>query len=274
MKTRLGMLTILSAFALVVFGQPALAHNLWLNPADHYPPVGSTVDIGIGWGHTYPAGRVDQEIKEGLVEAISAVDPDGLTVELSKTSNVLYRLKVEKAGVYLITARIKPVVFTMTTEGRKRGDKKSVANAVKCTSYRIEAKTVILAGGDARNLDFAAGQPLELIPLTNPLAIKNGGRFAVQALFEGRPLADADVRATFAGFEAEAGSTHASAHKEGKRVHKHFPAESLTDAQGRAELSLDRPGYWMIVISHKPPYPDTAVCDEYRYNTAFTFQLQ
>ena len=55
MKTRLGMLTILSAFALVVFGQPALAHNLWLNPADHYPPVGSTVDIGIGWGHTYPA---------------------------------------------------------------------------------------------------------------------------------------------------------------------------------------------------------------------------
>ena len=205
--------------------------------------------------------------------SISAVDPDGLTVALSKASTALYKLKVEKAGIYLITAKIKPVVFTMTTEGRQRGDKKAVANAVKCTDFHIEAKTVIMAGGEVKNLDFAAGQPLELIPLTDPRTIKGGGPFAVQVLFEGRPLAHVKVRATFAGFETEVPSQHASAQKGGRKHEKHFPAESITDAQGKAELALNRAGYWMVVISNKPPYPDTAVCDEYMYNTAFTFQV-
>lgn len=273
MKTRLCLLVILSVFALVAFCQPAMAHNLWLNPADHYPAVGSTVDIGIGWGHTYPANRVDQEVKEGHVASISAVDPDGLTVPLLKASTALYKLKVEKAGVYLITAKIRPVVFTMTPEGRKRGDKKAVANAVKCTDFHIEAKTVIMAGGEARNLGSAAGQPLELIPLTDPRTIKGGGPFAVQVLFEGRPLADAKVRANFAGFEAGAPSHHAPAQKEGKKRERHFAAESTTDAQGKAQLALSQAGYWMVVISNKPPYPDTAACDEYMYNTAFTFQV-
>jgi uncharacterized GH25 family protein len=270
MKTKLGVVMLFSVLFLMMSCLSVSAHNLWLNPGNFYPKVGSTVDVGIGWGHKYPANRIDQEVKEDRVEEISAVDPDGLTVDLTKVSAALYTLPVEKAGVYLITARIKPGVFTKTTEGRKWGDKKAVANAVRCTNYHIEAKTVIIAGGLEKNLDHAAGQPLELIPLANPYQLKSGDKLPVKVLFEGKPLTDTTVRATYAGFEAEDIAPHGPDQKGGK----HFAVETVTDAQGRASVQLDKAGYWMIMLSHKPPYPDTEICDEYMYNTAFTFQVR
>jgi uncharacterized GH25 family protein len=274
MKAKPGVVLLSAVFFLMVMGAPASAHNLWLNPGDYFPQVGSTVDIGIGWGHTYPADRVDQEVKDDRVQEISAVDPDGLTVALTKVSAALYTLKVEKAGAYLVTASIKPGVFTTTPEGRKWGDKKSVANPVKCTNFHLEAKTVLIAGGIDKNLGHAAGQPLEVIPLTDPHLLKSGGKLAVQVLFAGKPLADASVRATFAGFEAEDIAPHAPAQKGVKGHSHHFPVETVTDDQGRAQVQLDKAGYWMILLSHKPPYPDKETCDEYMYNLAFTFQVQ
>ena len=274
MKIRVVGILIFAAVLLMSLGQVVQAHNLWLNPENHYPAVGTTVDIGIGWGHTYPAGRVDQEVKEGRVEAISAVDPDGQTVELTQASAALYKLKVEKAGAYLIIARIKPGVFTMTPEGRKWGDKKAVANPVKCTNFHLEAKTVIIAGGKDKNLSYPTGQPLEVILLTSPHELKGGDQLPVKVLFEGKPLSGASIRATYAGFEEPDIAPHKAAPAGGKGHHKHFPVEALTDGQGQALLPMARSGFWMIMLTHKPPYPDPDVCDEYMYNTAFTFQVQ
>ena len=47
-KTKIILLAAVLLFFLL--GR-AGAHNLWLNPDTHYPEVGQTVDIGIGWGH-------------------------------------------------------------------------------------------------------------------------------------------------------------------------------------------------------------------------------
>ena len=276
MKTRSIIAILFCILSLTLLSGQALAHNLWLNPVDYYPQVGTTVDIGIGWGHTYPANRVDQEVKEDLLKEIWAVDPDGLKVELTKASAALYKLKIEKAGAYLITARIKPGVFTMTPEGRQWGDKKSVPNAVKCTNFHIEAKTVIIAGEKDKNLGATAGMPLELIPLTNPMNMKSGDKFNFKVLFNGTALRDTGVKATYAGFEVGDIAPHGSSQQQGPQhgEERHFPAETVTDVQGQAFVKLDRPGYWMILLSHRPPYPDKDICDEYMYNTAFTFEVQ
>ena len=275
MKTRSCIAILFCILSLTLLPQQALAHNMWLNPGDHYPQVGTTVDIGIGWGHTYPANRVDQEVTEDRVEEIRAIDPDGLKADLTKASAALYKLKIEKAGVYLITARIKPGFFTMTPEGRQWGDKKTVANAVKCTNFHIEAKTVIIAGGNDKNLSATAGMPLELIPLTNPLNLKSGDKLSVKVMFNEAPLSDTSVKATYAGFEAGDIAPHAPAQQQGaQHGERHFPAETVTDAQGQASIQLDKPGFWMILLSHRPPYPDKDVCDEYMYNTAFTFEVR
>jgi uncharacterized GH25 family protein len=266
-----------TVFCLIAFGSASQAHNLWLNPANYFPEVGTTVDIGIGWGHTYPANRVDQEVKDGRVEEITAVDPDGKTIDLSKVSAALYQLKIDKPGAYLITAQIKPGFFTTTPEGRKWGDKKEIANPIKCTNFHIQAKTMLIAGGKDQHLSGVTGQPLEIIPLNNLDQMKPGDALTIKLLFDGKPLPDATVRATYAGFETDDIAPHQAASKEKKGDkkghHRHFPVETVTDGQGKAELPLKTAGYWMIVLSHRCPFADAGTCDEYMYNMAFTFEV-
>ena len=267
---------LLAAVLLLAICPVAYAHNIWLNPSNQFPEVGTTVDIGIGWGHKFPANRVDEEIKEGRVEAIRAIDPDGTAVDLSKVSTGLYRLKIDKPGAYLVTARIKPGFFTKTPKGRERGNKTTVANAVKCTNYHIQGKTILIAGGSDKNLTQTAGQPLEIVPLTNFQRMKPGDALSVKLLFDGKPLPDVKVKATYAGFEAAdtAPHKHEAKGQKGHGHHMHFPVETVTDAGGQADLKLEKSGYWMIVLSHRCPYSDTAVCDEFMHNVAFTFEVK
>ena len=287
MKIRTSIAMLLYVLMLLLICPQVFAHNLWLNPGNYYPQVGTTVDIGIGWGHKYPANRVDQEMKEGRLEEIRAVDPDGRAVNLVRESVSLYKLKVEKAGAYLVTARIKPGVFTITPEGRKWADKKGVENPIKCTNFHIEAKTVIIAGSDEKNLSREAGQTLELIPLKNPMNLKSGDGFAVKVLYQGKPLPGLSVKATYAGFESADIGGHGPAKKgrpgkdagqappkKGGHAGKHFPVETVTDDQGQAVVQLDKAGFWMIMLSYRPPYPDKEICDEYMFNTTFTFEVK
>ena len=291
MKIRSSIATLLFGLTLLLICPQAFAHNLWLNPGDYYPQVGTTVDIGIGWGHKYPADRTDQEFKEGRMEDIRAVDPDGLTVNLVQESVSLYKLKVEKAGAYLVTARIKPGFFTKTPDGRKWGNKKEVENCVKCTNFHIEAKTVIIAGGDGKNFSSTVNRPLELVPLKNPLNLKTGDRFAVKILYQGKPVPGLGVKATYAGFEGADVGGHGPPKKGGpgkdarkgaeqaspEKAHhagSHVPVETVTDAQGQAVIQLDKAGCWMVMLSHRPPYTDKETCDEYMFNTTFTFQVK
>ncbi|MBT8341460.1 MAG: DUF4198 domain-containing protein [Desulfatitalea sp.] len=278
MKTKSHLILLYAAVGLIVFCPSVLAHNLWLNPGDYFPEVGATVDIGIGWGHQYPANRVDQEVKKDRVEAIKAVDPDGKTIDLSKVSAALYQLKIDKPGAYIVTAQIKPGFFTTTPQGRKWGNKKEIADPIKCTRFHLQAKTVLIAGGKDRNLTQPVGQALEIIPRTHFGDMKAGHALTIQALFEGKPLPDAAVKATYAGFQAEADTSHnqpaAKHEKTDKKGHtRHFPVETHTDAQGNAELPLEKAGYWMIMLSHRCPFADAQTCDEYMYNMAFTFKV-
>ncbi len=264
----------LATTLLLLLCAAAQAHMLWLNPMDYYPAVGSTVDIGIGWGHKYPAGRADEEVKADRVAAIEAIDPDGRTIPLVQAAADRYQLKIEKAGAYVVTARIKPGFFTMTPEGRKWGDKKAIANAVKCTNFHIEAKAVLIAGGDARNLGAVSDQALSLIPVTDPGTVKAGGTFAATVLYDNQPLADAPVKAVYAGFEPKKDEGQKTSNKGHSHSGGHYPVETRTDPQGRVEISVDRPGYWLVILSHKPGYPEKEVCDEYMYNVTYTLEVR
>jgi uncharacterized GH25 family protein len=251
---------------------PASAHMLWLNPMNYYPQVGTTVEVGIGWGHKYPAGRSDQAVKADQVEAIQALDPDGRTVDLERTTVDRYRLKVDKAGAYIITARIKPGFFSMTPEGRKWGHKKEITNAVTCTHFEIAAKTVLIAGGDPKNFGAGSGQTLELIPESEPRQVKVGGNFLVRVMYQGTPLAGAQVNAVYAGFE-EPKQGHRAATGKGHSG-RHYPVETVTDDQGRTMIVPDRTGHWLIVLSSKTTYPDKETCDASMVNVTFAFEVR
>ncbi len=132
---------------------------------------------------------------------------------------------------------------------------------------------MIIVGGSDKNLSNAAGQPLEVIPFANPRNLKSGDRLTVKVMFEGKPLPKTSVKATYAGFEGANIGGHAPPEK-GRHAGRHFPVETVTDGQGQAVVQLDKAGFWMIMLSHRPPYPDKETCDEYMYNTTFTFEVK
>lgn len=263
--------------SVLLFGGTALAHNVWINPSNHYPKVGDTVDLAIAWGHTYKANRLDQEMKQGNLAYIRIQGPDGKDVKPVTVSETQYRLKIAKTGAYLVTAGIKPGVFTKTPEGRKWTDKRGVENPIACTSFSIEAKSLIIAGGKDTNLKGKTNQDLEVILLSSPAKVKAGGAFDVQVLFKGKPAEKVAVNAAYAGFGEEGKTMDVAPHSpSGDSQHKgpKFPASAVTDTSGKASLSLTKKGYWMISISHKTPYPDKTVCDENMNNMAFTFEIR
>lgn len=263
--------------SVLLLGGTALAHNVWINPSNHYPKVGDTVDLAIAWGHTYKANRLDQEMKQGNLAYIRIQGPDGKDVRPVTVSETQYLLKITKPGAYLVTAGIKPGVFTKTPEGRKWTDKRGVENPITCTSFSIEAKSLIIAGGKDTNLKGKTGQDLEVIPLVNPETVKAGGKLNVQVLFKGKPVEIVTVNAAYAGFGEEGKSMDVAPHQtSGGPQHKAptFPASAVTDSSGKASLSLTKKGCWMISISHKTPYPDKTVCDENMNNMALTFEIR
>ncbi len=268
---------ILLTASVLLLGGTALAHNVWINPSNHYPKVGDTVDLAIAWGHTYKANRLDQEMKQGNLAYIRIQGPDGKDVKPVTVSETQYRLKIAKPGAYLVTAGIKPGVFTKTPEGRKWTDKRGVENPIACTSFSIEAKSLIIAGGKDTNLKGKTGQGLEVIPLVNPETVKAGGKLNVQVLFKSKPAENVTVNAAYAGFGEEGKAMDVVPHSpSGDAQHKGptFPASAVTDTSGKASLTLTKKGYWMISISHKTPYPDKTVCDENMNNMALTFEIR
>ena len=266
---------LLGLFSLMLCSS-ASAHKIWLNPADHFPEPGSTVEIGIGWGHKYLADRTHEELKKGMPEKIQALDPDGETVELTKIADDRYSLKVLKPGFYLINVKNKSGFFTKTPEGRKWGNKTEIADAVQCTNYHLGGKTVIMVGDSEKGFDRPVGQALEIVPLNNPGHLKKGDTLKVRLLLDGKPVPNVLLKAAYAGFEKaekeEPG--HAAPTDTKKKEDRPFPAEATSDDRGEAELKLEHNGYWMVSLSYKPPYPDSAVCDQYMYNMTFTFQVQ
>ncbi|MFP4453749.1 MAG: DUF4198 domain-containing protein [Desulfobacterales bacterium] len=267
-KTCYPALISAAAALMILAAGSAHAHNLWLNPQNHYPEAGDTVEIGIGWGHHYTEDRTHQEVKDSTVHEISTIDPDGEKVELGKKSGAAYELETDKPGVYLVTARTSPVMFTTTPEGRKRGSRKDVDRPIKCTAYNILAKTVITAGGKDKNLEGKTGQELEIIPLKNPAELDKGDAFPVRVVFEDQPLSGAKLEAKYAGFEEKGQSGDGHGHDHGAA------AEAETDDRGRAEIRLEKKGYWIIMVSHQAPYQDDDTCDQYMYNSAFTFEVK
>lgn len=95
-------------------------------------------------------------------------------------------------------------------------------------SYAKLAKTYVAVGSASadRSWEEPAGLRLEIVPLQDPTALREGSQLAVRVLREGRPVADLSVSALPPG--------HAK------------PITTRTDGDGRALFLLDRAGPWLL----------------------------
>ena len=121
--------------------------------------------------------------------------------------------------------------------------------------YRRSIKT-LLQVGDKRDDTYkkVTGVKLEIIPLSNPYAKKNGAQLAFQAFFNGKPLAN---KIAFA--ENRNSATQSM----------------ITDADGKFSMKLDRDGLWLVrLVYMQRCTEDCGTADWESYWGTFTFGVK
>ncbi|WVT74166.1 DUF4198 domain-containing protein [Sinorhizobium chiapasense] len=98
--------------------------------------------------------------------------------------------------------------------------------------------------------DFPA-QPLQIVPLDNPIGLKPGERFRVRLLLDGRPLEGKEIILDYAGLPE-------------------LVAEK-TDANGEAEVTLRNAGVNILAVSHAIPLEGNAAADKKGLTATLTF---
>jgi uncharacterized GH25 family protein len=287
MKRQKWLLSLFAVCALVMASGLAMAHDLWLVPQTCNPDKGDTLKVVVGFGHKFPANRIDEKMRPGMLGAVSAVAPDGKVIKLEKKSDEEYALPIKAKGAYLISTRIKPVFFSRVEGKMKRGNKKDLGKVDTCMFFQMMANAPVFAGAGGKAPAAPAKQALQVLPLGDISKLKKGDTLPVKVLFKGAPLAGAKLRATYAGFKppkydpskapkpAPGLSPREAARQ--KMMHKmaaRYPVAVETDAKGLARIKLPASGWWLVLLSHNTPFKDAAVCDKCIYKTTYTFEVR
>jgi len=242
-----------------MFGGNATAHAMWLNVSDYSPSKGGNAIVYFGWGQKYPVD--DLLDQEWFFKNLYLIDPTGKIEELSPNPGGLLATKIDfdKGGTYLATAELKPGFYTMWLEDGKinhrLGSKTGLSNVMVSTYYEQFAKAII-------NVDEPFGQKLEIVPLENPISLKEGDFLPIRILYEGNPLSTyPTVYATFLGFSTQ---------------DETYAYTTTADEEGIAEIKIIRSGVWMVKVNYKthPTEELKDKCDELSYTATLSFEVR
>ncbi len=249
-KTLLGLLL---ALGLCLHAGAAGAHDLWLSCPQ--AKAGQKLVIEMGYGHKFPQS---EPLDPKLVDELYVIGPQG-KISTSPLAGMKYQSARPLAqGSYLVVGSSKPQWYSLSPDGWVNKPKNQVPEAIRCVRAVKYAKTLVNLGGKPGQVSKPVGQPLEIVPLADPAALKAGDELPVQVLLNGKPLAKAEVMATFAGFSREGAMA--------------FYAK--TDDKGLVKVKLWHPGRWLVRTGHKTPFKDPARCDTFSQGAALTFELK
>ncbi|MDR0354789.1 MAG: DUF4198 domain-containing protein [Deltaproteobacteria bacterium] len=261
-KPNFAFLLLAAALVLGLASGPALAHDMWAT-ADK-PAVGQPLSANIGYGHHFPAMEVIPAEELPFFQ-VYAVGPNG-KMDLSQSDpNYVFKSEANlEKTTYLVISDVKPLYWTRTTTGQwEMKPKNEVQSAVSC-DYTIEnAKGIIAVGGDSDGSLATApqGLPLEIVPLTHPGKIKAGQPMVLQVLFEGKPLAGAEVKGRYDGFPALTSDTA-------------MAFVDTTDQEGKVTFTPLAAGNWMLIARNDTAYSGSNTCDKNSYGTNLFFTVK
>ncbi len=226
----------LIALAALLWGAPALGHDLWLTAGNFHPAPGQETRVDVVFGHNFPYYDI-LITKEALTE-FTCVRPDGTRVDVQ---DVKEQRKGGRQG--FLTGKVStpvPGTYVVTASRLRKGDKEHVPSE----KY---GKTILEVGKASSGVPGPVGHRIEIVPLANPSEVGPGGELPIRILFEGKPLSTY-VYATYAGYSSE---------------DEPFPVIARTDEAGVASIPISRPGVWMVVANHKV-----------NFSTSLTFEIR
>ncbi len=263
----------------------APAHEFWLSPSRYRAAAGDTVSVSafVGTGFRgeikpYAASRVTRFV---LLDAGER--------DLSKTGRngdpVMGRFVAGDAGGTVVSYQsnfaeieLEPEAFDryLAEEGldyaRAAWSRRQEAGPVReryARCPRTWIQGTVATSGNATGATAGAritrptGLAYELVPLSDPAA---GGTVTLRALFRGRPLAGALVRAW--NRPLLDGIRPADAVN---RDSVGASARGRTDRNGLVRLRVAEPGEWMVASVHMTPSTDRAAADWESWWASLTF---
>lgn len=241
----------LALFAAVatVCATGAAAHDTWMAPRAFRVAPGATLLLELTSGSGFPALDWAPEPERLGVARVRLL---GETAEIEKRERgehaLMLMTPVRAAGVATVWIATKPVTLTLEeaeveaylheigAEAAARLWRARKAPRTWRETYRKLAKTFVqVGGGPDDSWREPVGLELEIVPESDPFALRPGASLPVRVLKRGKPLPGLAVAATAPGAE--------------RRI-------VTTDAHGRASVALDRPGPWLLAGTEIRPKGD------------------
>lgn len=242
---------VLALLFLMAGTEFASAHSLYIQSGRHRVSEGKKTPLFFAYGHHFP---VDDGVRANKLGSIKVYGPDGQVNELTPNENTgLQSHMVEYAtlGTYVLTGESNPGFYTkwVDKKGRDRSTIKPMS-AVKDKASKILkalyskqfAKTYVRCGEPDGKFIGRVGLPLELVPVQDPTALKQGDTLTLKVFRNGRRYTGkGHWDATYGGFSTEAEDLY------------HPRAEVNGDT---IKVALDHPGKWFIRYYIKTDAPE------------------
>lgn len=260
-----------ACLGLVAIETAASAHDYWLAPSRTRAPKGAAIDVRLYRGEPLlkdderpleiektgrfallAGGGVEDLLgsaTEGQVPVVRVTPKvDGGNLVVMERKAQPNRLEAGKFTAYLKEEGLESIVARREQLGESMADGREL--------YSRYLKALIQVG-DGRDETFGkvVGLTLEIVPEADPSTRKVGDPLPIRVLFEGKPLAGAQVI-------ADAG--------DGAEPHRQT---STTDGEGRASFQYDRGGFWLIRLVHMRRAAPGSEADWESFWGAYTFGL-
>jgi hypothetical protein len=170
------------------------AHDLYLMAKPFRPAPGATILLSAHTGDSFPDS--EQAVDPARLTSLPAADWRILgrathTTVTAQPGSQFFAVSTQPR--YL---EMQPVPFRAylaeegLTQALARFDAKPVKSREKYAKF---AKTYVVAGAPTEAYRRPLGLKIEIVPLADPASVTPGGHLPVQVLYEGKPLADAQL---------------------------------------------------------------------------------
>ena len=240
---------ILIIFVMVVISGAVQAHDFWLIPESFSPKSGQTIKIAAHTGDRFPEG--DSPVTPDRLarfEIHSARGKTDITPFRAGAKWSEAEVGLREPGSYVIAVELKPRPIQLEAgkfneylahEGLSRilelRAKAKKENSEGREVYAKYAKSIIHVGNKRDSLvTRPVGLKLEIVPERDPLTVLPGEKLPVRILFNGSPLANAQVASV----------------SEGHGGKEDYSDITRTSYQGIALIPITRPGACLVRLVH------------------------
>lgn len=163
-------------------------------------------------------------------------------------------IDVNQPGTWVIAAFYDNGFTLRTADGRWVNTTKAEYPTAETSTHNVKyGKALLQMGASGKGYDTVAGHRIELIPRVDPFTVKPGGTLDLEVRFEGKPLAQATVRAYVDETTTKT-------------------VERTSNAAGMVQMPIARGGRHILSVEHNIPsrHPEMATRDAYAASLIFS----